>query len=90
MAADREEELLEALDHAALEHTPTCVLDMVEGGASHTLEAVGNLLGVTRERMRQIETIAIGKIRDEHGDDEELATWEEARSDARARPEWGD
>ncbi len=35
----------------------------VGGGRAHTLEEVGNALGVTRERARQIEVRAFARIR---------------------------
>lgn len=40
----------------------TCVLDESDRGGM-TLEAVGALTGITRERVRQIEAIALRKIR---------------------------
>lgn len=43
-----------------LEHT--CALDIAEQG-SHTLEELGQLLGVTRERIRQIEQVAMNRLR---------------------------
>ena len=33
----------------------SCILDLVDGGAVHTLEKTGAVLNVTRERARQIE-----------------------------------
>lgn len=42
----------------------TCVLDCVEGETSHTLEQVGDLFGVTRERIRQIESRGRKKLKD--------------------------
>ena len=35
----------------------------LEGGRTHTLEEVGTILGVTRERARQIEAKALARIR---------------------------
>lgn len=40
----------------------TCSLDVADRGGM-TLEAVGSLLGVTRERIRQIEEMAARKLR---------------------------
>jgi RNA polymerase primary sigma factor len=42
------------------------VLDLrygLESGKQHTLDEIGNELGVTRERIRQIETKALRKLR---------------------------
>ena len=43
--------------------TSTCVLDCVAGERSYTLEEVGSKLSVTRERIRQIESTASGKLK---------------------------
>jgi len=40
----------------------TCSLDVADAG-ENTLEDVGEHIGVVRERVRQIETIAIAKLR---------------------------
>jgi hypothetical protein len=42
--------------------TPSCSLDVADDGA-HTLEEVAAVLGVTRERVRQIESIALRSLR---------------------------
>jgi RNA polymerase nonessential primary-like sigma factor len=35
----------------------------LRGHEQHTLEAIGELLGVTRERVRQIQIDALGRLR---------------------------
>ncbi len=40
----------------------SCALDLADRGES-TLEEVGNVLGVTRERVRQIETLGLEHLR---------------------------
>lgn len=48
-----------------LEQQPeTCALDVADQGA-HTLEEVGRLLNVSRERIRQLEQIALCAIPEE-------------------------
>lgn len=48
----------------APEHVPieTCALDVADEGP-HTLEEVARLLGVVRERVRQVEASAIYRLR---------------------------
>jgi hypothetical protein len=41
---------------------PTCALDVADRG-EHSLEEVGEILGVTRERIRQIEAVALAKLK---------------------------
>lgn len=48
----------------------------LEDGVSHTLEEVGKVFGVTRERIRQIESKALEKIR-EHGRSGALHSFDE-------------
>lgn len=45
-----------------LNESGTCTLDLADQGGL-TLEEVGTLLGVTRERIRQIEHLALRKLR---------------------------
>ena len=40
----------------------SCALDVADDGP-HTLEFVGDLLGVSRERIRQIEEMALKKLK---------------------------
>jgi RNA polymerase primary sigma factor len=47
----------------------------LEDGVSHTLEEVGKVFGVTRERIRQIEAKALERIR-EHGKAKSLEGFE--------------
>jgi len=42
--------------------TETCALDVADRGG-HTCEQVGDLLNITRERIRQIEVAAFGRAR---------------------------
>lgn len=52
-----------------------CLLDLVENGKTHTLEETGDLLNITRERVRQIEAKALKRIRTRSTDD--MEEWEE-------------
>ena len=36
----------------------------LEGGREHTLEEIGNMLGVTRERIRQLRDRALKRLRE--------------------------
>ncbi len=42
----------------------SCALDVADAG-EHTLDYVGEILGLTRERIRQIEVEAVSKVRTE-------------------------
>lgn len=42
--------------------TESCVLDMADKGGM-TLEEVGEVMGITRERVRQIEEVALFKLK---------------------------
>lgn len=48
--------------NGAIGHGPTCSLDVADEG-EHTLEEVGEILGVTRERVRQLQSDALGNVR---------------------------
>ena len=48
------------------ESESTCTLDVAADG-NHTLDEVGKYLGITRERVRQIETKALAKVREALG-----------------------
>lgn len=55
-------EVAERLIEWFTEHDlPTCALDVAEQG-EHTLDAVGEPLGITRERVRQVETRALDDL----------------------------
>jgi len=41
----------------------TCALDVADKGGN-TLEGIGSILGITRERVRQIEAMALTQLRD--------------------------
>jgi hypothetical protein len=56
------EEWLERAADALLDMPETCALDVAER-ASATLEEIAELLGITRERARQIENAALAKLR---------------------------
>ncbi len=45
----------------------TCALDVADRGGM-TLEEVGELLNLTRERIRQVESTGLEKLRDEYED----------------------
>jgi len=45
----------------------TCVLDVVDRRGDLTLEEVGAICGLTRERIRQIEAAALGKLGKRYG-----------------------
>lgn len=51
-----------AADRIAEHEGDTCALDVADRGG-HVLDDVGDLLGVTRERARQIESAAKEKLR---------------------------
>ena len=50
------------------ELTETCSLDVADRGGI-TLEEVGELLNLTRERIRQVESKGLGKLREAHEED---------------------
>lgn len=53
----------------------SCSLDIADNG-SQTLETIGMIMDLTRERVRQIETLALHKIAMTVGD-EEIRYWRE-------------
>ncbi len=60
----RDEELVKALRHLEDAERNVVVLRFgLNGGEPMTLAGIGRLLGVTRERVRQIEGKALGKLR---------------------------
>ena len=50
----------------------TCALDVADRGGI-TLEEVGDILNLTRERIRQVEVRGLGKMRDETEGADELS-----------------
>ena len=49
------------------EMAETCALDVADRGGT-TLEEVGEILNLTRERIRQVEVLGLQKLRDAYGD----------------------
>lgn len=52
----------------------TCALDVADRGP-HTLDEIAGHLGLTRERVRQIEESAMRKLNQRHWVDVETACW---------------
>ncbi len=50
------------LDGVQSEWNHSCALDVADLG-EHSLEEIGEILGLTRERIRQIEAIALSKLK---------------------------
>jgi hypothetical protein len=63
------------------ELTPSCALDVSDDG-EHTLEEVGELLNLTRERIRQIEATALEKLHGSQAARILWIIWEEEGDDA--------
>ena len=40
----------------------------LDDGKTHTLEEIGRMMGVTRERIRQLRDRALRQLREQHGD----------------------
>ncbi len=69
LAKSRTDDLEQAL--AALAPRDAKVIRLYFGlddGNSHTLEEIGRMMGVTRERIRQLRDRALRQLREEHGD----------------------
>ncbi len=69
LAKSRTDDLEQAL--ASLAPRDAKVLRLYFGlddGNSHTLEEIGRMMGVTRERIRQLRDRALRQLREEHGD----------------------
>lgn len=60
----------------------TCALDVAERGGV-TLEEVGDIMNLTRERIRQVEGDGLSKLRDDEGELEVFLEGEEKLVDAR-------
>ena len=68
------------------EMAETCSLDVADRGGI-TLEEVGAILNLTRERIRQVEVRGLGKMRDDTGEElDELADAADARQSDPAPP----
>ena len=61
--ADRLQDKAESLRTAYLDEQAGILADGLEDGKPRTLEEVGQMFGVTRERIRQIEAKALRKLR---------------------------
>jgi hypothetical protein len=59
----------------------SCALDVAAAG-EHTLEEVGGLLNLTRERIRQIEATALEKLHGSPAASILRVIWEEVGEDA--------
>ena len=60
--------------------TETCALDVADRGGI-TLEEVGTLLNLTRERIRQVERSGIDQLRAALGDEADDALFAEEEDD---------
>jgi hypothetical protein len=61
----------------------TCLLDAVADNEGFTLEAVGEIFNLTRERIRQIEVKGLIKLRRDVPMHSDLRGWEDHREDGR-------
>jgi hypothetical protein len=62
---------LEAAREPDGEYVPTCALDIADQGP-HTLEEIAEAMGITRERVRQLEAMALDKLRRRYSHDPEV------------------
>ena len=74
----------EAVAENVAEAAHTCSLDIADEG-THTLTQVGAILGVTRERVRQIEDKALAKLAKLRGLGLELREAHQETADANSR-----
>lgn len=62
------------------EMSETCALDVADRGGI-TLEDVGNLLNLTRERIRQVERSGIEKLKNALGDEADSDVFDDCNGD---------
>jgi RNA polymerase primary sigma factor len=60
----KQEQVREVLDALPMREAQVLMLRYgFQDGQSHTLQEVGNKMGITRERVRQIESQAMNRLR---------------------------
>lgn len=73
------EQWSDVLTDSMVDASVSCALDVADSG-EHTLTEIGALLGVCRERARQIEESALEKLRALMGEDEVMAMLADAQA----------